>query len=187
MLVQAGDNLVVLEVESTDICQTGFDEPEYQWKEDKEASLVPCKKLKHVLQRTARDSPDVKFVTLEVWYVHQQMTLFCSVQYPVIDHSMHPTTVVRKSTMTLFDPVLCMLQASTTEGQEACEKMNIEILPTIQFWKNKQLLWEHRGVSQLDQDLSEGNFFPQAALCNEHALLMWVFICFKVSQCSLVD
>lgn len=48
------------------------------------------------------------------------------------------------------------LQASTEEGQEACESMKIEVLPTIQFWKNKQLLWEHRGVTQLDQDLSEG-------------------------------
>jgi len=77
-------------------------------------SLVPCRKLKHVLQRTARDSPDVKFVTLE---------------------------------------------ASTEEGQQACESMKIKVLPTLQFWKNKQMLWEHRGVTQLDQDLSEGILF----------------------------
>lgn len=64
--LQAGDNLVVLEVESTEVCQTGLDEVEHHWKEDKEAALNPCKKLKHVLQRTARDSPDVRFVTLEV-------------------------------------------------------------------------------------------------------------------------
>ena len=63
---QAGDNLVVLEVESTDVCMTGFDEVEHHWKEDKEAALNPCKQLKHILQRTARDSPDVVFVTLEV-------------------------------------------------------------------------------------------------------------------------
>ena len=64
--MQAGDNLVVLEVESTEVCQTGLEEVEHHWKEDKEAALNPCKKLKHVLQRTARDSPDVRFVTLEV-------------------------------------------------------------------------------------------------------------------------
>ena len=64
--LQAGANLVVLEVESTEVCQTGLDEVEHHWKEDKEAALNPCKKLKHVLQRTARDSPDVRFVTLEV-------------------------------------------------------------------------------------------------------------------------
>ena len=45
---------------------TGLEEVEHHWKEDKEAALNPCKKLKHVLQRTARDSPDVRFVTLEV-------------------------------------------------------------------------------------------------------------------------
>ena len=64
--LQAGDQLVVLEVESTEVCQTGYEEVEHHWKEDKEAALNPCKKLKHVLQRTARDSPDVRFVTLEV-------------------------------------------------------------------------------------------------------------------------
>ncbi len=64
--MQAGDQLIVLEVESTEVCQTGFDEVEHHWKEDKEEALIPCRKLKHVLQRTARDSPDVRFVTLEV-------------------------------------------------------------------------------------------------------------------------
>ena len=67
---QAGDNLVVLEVESTDVCMTGLEEVEHHWKEDKEAALNPCKQLKHVLQRTARDSPDVVFVTLEVGVLH---------------------------------------------------------------------------------------------------------------------
>lgn len=110
-LEQAGDNLVVLEVESTEVCQTGLDEVEHHWKEDKEAALNPCKKLKHVLQRTARDSPDVRFVTLE---------------------------------------------ADGDEGLAACDTLGIEVIPTIQFWKNKQLLWEHRGVTALDQDLSEG-------------------------------
>lgn len=110
-LEEAGDQLLVLEVESTEVCQTGYDDVEHHWKEDKEAALVPCQRLKHVLQRTARDSPDVHFVTLE---------------------------------------------ADGTEGQAACDTLGIEVLPTIQFWKNKQMLWEHRGVTQLDQDLSEG-------------------------------
>lgn len=110
-LQEAGDQLVVLEVESTEVCQTGFEDVEHHWKEDKDAALNPCKKLKHVLQRTARDSPNVRFVTLE---------------------------------------------ADGEEGQAACDNLGIEVLPTIQFWKNKQMLWEHRGVTQLDQDLSEG-------------------------------
>lgn len=110
-LQEAGDQLIVLEVESTEVCQTGFEEVEHHWKEDKEEALIPCRKLKHVLQRTARDSPDVRFVTLE---------------------------------------------ADGEEGQAACDTLGIEVLPTVQFWKNKQMLWEHRGVTQLDQDLSEG-------------------------------
>ena len=63
----------MLEVESTEVCQTGFDEVEHHWKEDKEEALIPCRKLKHVLQRTARDSPDVRFVTLEVPVNEQQL------------------------------------------------------------------------------------------------------------------
>ena len=65
--VQAGDSLVVLEVESQELCQTGFDEePELQWKEDREAALRPCAEIKHVFARTARDSPDVTFLALVV-------------------------------------------------------------------------------------------------------------------------
>ena len=65
--LQAADNLVVLEIESAQICQTGFDEePEIHYKVDQEQALAPCRKIKHVFQRTARDSPDVKFLALEV-------------------------------------------------------------------------------------------------------------------------
>ena len=48
------------------------------------------------------------------------------------------------------------LQADGEEGQSACDDLGIEVLPTVQFWKNKQMLWEYRGVSQLDQNMSEG-------------------------------
>ena len=54
-------------MESSEVCQTGLaEEAELYWKDEQEAALAPCLKLKHVLQRTARDSPDVRFVTLEV-------------------------------------------------------------------------------------------------------------------------
>lgn len=57
----------MLEVEASDVCQTGFDEePEVHYKADQEAVLAPCKGIKHVLQRTARDSPDVRFLAMEV-------------------------------------------------------------------------------------------------------------------------
>ncbi len=59
--------LVVLEVESNNICQTGYEEEaEIHYKVDQEAALAPCRVIKHVFERTARDSPDVKFLALEV-------------------------------------------------------------------------------------------------------------------------
>lgn len=58
---------MVLEVESQEVCQTGFEEEaELQWKEDKVAALAPCGEIKHVFARTARDCPEVKFLSLEV-------------------------------------------------------------------------------------------------------------------------
>jgi hypothetical protein len=66
-LETAGNNLVVLEVESEHVCQSGFEsEAELQWKADKEAAMEPCKAIKHSLQRIARECPDVKFLTMQV-------------------------------------------------------------------------------------------------------------------------
>lgn len=66
---QAGDQLVVLEVESAKVCDTGLpEEAELNWKEDKEEALKPCQEIKHVFARTARDSPDVTFLAFEVGY-----------------------------------------------------------------------------------------------------------------------
>jgi hypothetical protein len=65
-LAEAGNKLVVLEVESAEVCQTGLtEEAELQWQEEQAAALAPCLKLKHIFQRTARDSPDVIFLAVE--------------------------------------------------------------------------------------------------------------------------
>lgn len=64
--VQASGNLVVLEVESSSVCQTGLPEPELHWKDDKKAALAPCAKIKHSFQRVARNCPEVQFLHLEV-------------------------------------------------------------------------------------------------------------------------
>ena len=67
MPVQAGDKLVVLEVQSDVLCQTGFEEEaELQWKADQKAALAPCSDLKHTFARTARECGDVVFLSLEV-------------------------------------------------------------------------------------------------------------------------
>ena len=63
---QAGHQLVVLEVESSETCDSGIgEEADLHWREDRAAALARCAGVKHVFQRTARDSPDVTFLTLE--------------------------------------------------------------------------------------------------------------------------
>lgn len=47
-------------------------------------------------------------------------------------------------------------QADTDDGSELCERLGIDVLPTVQFWRDGQKLWEHRGVANVQQDLGEG-------------------------------
>eukprot|EP00747_Dinoflagellata_sp_TGD_P169664 gnl/TRDRNA2_/TRDRNA2_199215_c0_seq1.p1 gnl/TRDRNA2_/TRDRNA2_199215_c0~~gnl/TRDRNA2_/TRDRNA2_199215_c0_seq1.p1 ORF type:complete len:386 (-),score=71.46 gnl/TRDRNA2_/TRDRNA2_199215_c0_seq1:25-1182(-) len=72
-LTAAGDDLVVLEVESENVCQTGLPEEEeaslraYDFNikgQTKEKEFEPCVKLKHVFARCARDCEDVHFLNL---------------------------------------------------------------------------------------------------------------------------
>lgn len=67
-LAAAGPSkLVVLEAQSEQVCMTGLDEePELQWKADRDAALQPCVNIKHTFARTARECPDVVFLTLPV-------------------------------------------------------------------------------------------------------------------------
>jgi len=59
--------LVVLEVQSQSVCQSGFDEePELQWKADQKAAMAPCSGLKHSFARVARECTDAVFLSLEV-------------------------------------------------------------------------------------------------------------------------
>ncbi|CAL5227154.1 g10067 [Coccomyxa viridis] len=114
-LEEAEHKLVVLEIESSQTCDSGLsEEAEVHWEEDKKLKLARCSNLKHTFQRTARDCPDVKFL---------------------------------------------MLEADTEEGQAACDRLGVEVLPTVQFWRDKKKLWEHRGILHLEQDLGEGVLF----------------------------
>jgi hypothetical protein len=111
-LQEAGDRLVVLEVEAEGVCQTGLEEEaDTNWELDRKLALQPCLQIKSTLQRTARECPDVIFLSLS---------------------------------------------ADTEEGSALCSELGIEVLPTIQFWKRGKLLWEHKGVLSLEQDLGEG-------------------------------
>eukprot|EP00889_Picochlorum_renovo_P000412 jgi/Picre1/27442/NNA_000409.t1 len=65
-LEKAKNRLVVIEIESESVCQTGWEEEaELQWKDDQRKALEPCQQLKHTFQRTARDCPDVEFLMVE--------------------------------------------------------------------------------------------------------------------------
>ena len=69
----------MLEVDSLEVCQTGLtEEAELHWREDKQAALGPCQEIKHILQRTARDCPDVHFVHLDVSSYLLQLFLLIS-------------------------------------------------------------------------------------------------------------
>jgi hypothetical protein len=58
---------MLLQVTSEKVCQTGLDEePELQWKADKQAAMLPCTNVKHTFQRIARECRDVKFLALNV-------------------------------------------------------------------------------------------------------------------------
>lgn len=103
---------------------------------------------------------------------------------PVIDLDRLIHSQLSSSTSSHMSQNLCvdnaqmgLAQADGDEGLAACNTLNIEVIPTIQFWKNKQLLWEHRGVTALDQDLSEG-----AATC-----IMQALCCQHFNACSHAD
>lgn len=61
--------------------------------------------------------------------------------------------------LSVIRPILDM-QADTEEGQAACDRLGVEVLPTVQFWRDKKKLWEHRGILHLEQDLGEGKTLP---------------------------
>ncbi len=66
------------------MCQSGLGpEAELHWEEDKKASLSRCANLKHVFARTARDCPDVTFLTLEV---HLQTICLNQVAFVSVKH-----------------------------------------------------------------------------------------------------
>ncbi|GAB4820580.1 hypothetical protein N2152v2_007626 [Parachlorella kessleri] len=125
-LAKAGSKLVVLEIQSQSVCQTGWEEePELQWKADQRAALEPCRQLKHSFLRTARDCSDVVFLELD---------------------------------------------ADDEDGQELCDKLGVEVLPTLQFYKEGKKIWEHRGHQAMEPAMGEGVlYFGDAAGGGEKA------------------
>ncbi|KAF8059985.1 SQD2 [Scenedesmus sp. PABB004] len=122
----AGDKLVVLEVESERLCQTGLEEEaELQWKADQAAAMAPCQGIKHTFARIARECTDVTFLSLN---------------------------------------------ADDPDAAGLLDQLSIDVIPSVQFWRAGKLLWEHRGVNQLERDLGEGVlYFGDSAAGGVHA------------------
>lgn len=49
-----------------------------------------------------------------------------------------------------------MLQADSDKGSDVCDQLGIDTIPTLQFYRRGQLLWETKGAMEMQQDLGEG-------------------------------
>ncbi|KAG1664584.1 hypothetical protein FOA52_012526 [Chlamydomonas sp. UWO 241] len=130
-LTQAGKNLVVLEVQSEAVCETGvfdLDNVEYQFESEaraaNEAAMARCNQVKHTFQRIARECADATFV-----------------QHTVDDEP-------------------------TPESSELCEQLDIQVLPTLQFWREGRKLWEHKGALHMETGVAEGVLFYEGSAAN---------------------
>lgn len=56
-------------------------------------------------------------------------------------------------TLPTFPPTM---QADSDEGQDLCDRLGVDTLPTLQFWRSGQKVWEHKGVVRLQDNLGEG-------------------------------
>lgn len=55
------------------------------------------------------------------------------------------------------DATFLMHNASDTpESKAILGALGVDVLPTLQFWRNGKMLWEHRGASGAESDLAEG-------------------------------
>ncbi|GLI67595.1 hypothetical protein VaNZ11_011788 [Volvox africanus] len=131
VLEDAGENLLVVEVQSEQVCETGLEEPEpeLQWKLDVEKAhaqqMAKCTAVKHVIQRTARECPDVCFVSIQ--------------------------------------------SDGSSQKEALLRKLGVEVLPTLQFYRDGKLLWEHKGVVQMEAGVGEGvMYYGDAAAGGVH-------------------
>ena len=70
------------------------------------------------------------------------------------------------------------MQADGEEGHAACDALGVDVLPTVQFWREGHKLWEHRGIVELDQNLGEGE--PASTGVTSRVYQRW-------NRCNCVD
>lgn len=64
------------------------------------------------------------------------------------------------------DVVFLSLHTDDEKAQDLCDELGVEVIPTLQFWRNGNKLWEHKGVMNMDQDLGEGVLFFNGSAAN---------------------
>ncbi|KAI8464344.1 MAG: hypothetical protein J3K34DRAFT_440870 [Monoraphidium minutum] len=61
------------------------------------------------------------------------------------------------------DSKFLLLEVSDAATEEVAHELGIEVLPTVQFYRDGRKLWEHKGLTNLDEDLNQGIVFFQNA------------------------
>eukprot|EP01023_Acetabularia_acetabulum_P033495 TRINITY_DN3134_c0_g1_i1.p1 TRINITY_DN3134_c0_g1~~TRINITY_DN3134_c0_g1_i1.p1 ORF type:complete len:336 (-),score=56.93 TRINITY_DN3134_c0_g1_i1:304-1311(-) len=58
-------------------------------------------------------------------------------------------------------PDTVFLEVKTEEegGQQLCDDLGIEVIPTLQFYRKGKLLWEHKGALHMEQEIGQGMLF----------------------------
>jgi hypothetical protein len=51
------------------------------------------------------------------------------------------------------------IESDSEDSKALLETLGAEVIPTLQFIRSGRLLWEHRGITNLDTDLAEGVLF----------------------------
>lgn len=90
------------------------------------------------------------------------------------ERAMEPCSALRhtfaRTARECKDVIFLSLEADSDEGAELADELGVDVLPTLQFWKSGEKLWEHRGVVRLDTDLGEGVlYYGDTAANNEKA------------------
>ena len=54
----------------------------------------------------------------------------------------------------------------SVETEELLNHLGVDILPTLQFWKQGMKIYEHRGSQNMDQDMAEGVLYWDGAMAD---------------------
>ena len=154
------------------MCQSGLeeeDQKEYHWKIDQEQAakeaMNRCVDIKHTFQRIARDCADATFLSVMVRDrvlpreaplheipLQHPLVCACMCAHGGVLHSTPRTCTRPTQTRDPISPLLYLSNSPmqvnddpSPETSALCDELGVDVLPTLQFWRNGSKLWEHRG------------------------------------------